>query len=98
MNDPQKHVCGQCLDEWLSENEYLSHICPILGVAPTEADAMGPDALAIQKAALERGLEHIDDEDPIAHSNQLEAIDELELQIAEVAQAEAAQGKQTEEV
>jgi hypothetical protein len=52
----QKHVCGICLDEWLSEQEYLDHTCKT-GFKPTDPEQMGEGFATIQEAALARGEE-----------------------------------------
>lgn len=56
------HKCGQCNDEWLTEAEYLAHICPKSGAAPTSADNLGPEFVEIQRSALERGLDGLKEE------------------------------------
>lgn len=68
------HVCGQCNDEWLTEAEYLAHVCPKTSFKPTQAEHMGDDFILIQQAALVRGLEQLkeDGEDTAA---QVEAIE-----------------------
>ena len=55
-----KQVCGQCNDEWLTEKEYLAHTCPTTSANPTEAAHQGPEFIAIQAAALQRGLDELD--------------------------------------
>jgi hypothetical protein len=52
-----KHVCGTCHDEFLSEDEYLDHVCPVTGFTPRDPDHHGPEFANVQKAALERGME-----------------------------------------
>ena len=68
------HVCGQCNDEWLTETEYLEHKCPKTGYSPTEAAHLGPDFIAIQAAALGRGLEQLqtDGEDTAVQEKAIE--------------------------
>jgi hypothetical protein len=61
MEDNQviKHICGVCKDEWLSEQEYLDHVCPNTERHPTEPEHLinstTPDFAEISTAALERG-------------------------------------------
>lgn len=55
-----KQVCGECGDEWLTEAEYLAHTCPTTSAKPTEAAHQGPEFVAIQAAALQRGLEQLE--------------------------------------
>jgi hypothetical protein len=61
-NTPQehvvnKHICGRCNDEFLTEQEYLDHVCAATGYQPTDPQHHGPEFAAVQKAALERGME-----------------------------------------
>jgi len=77
---PLKHVCGVCKDEWLTEAEYNNHVCPNTNTTPQDADHLirttTPEFASIQQAALERGLEVIQD-DPNATLNQQAAIDQI---------------------
>lgn len=49
------HICGQCNKQFTSEEEYLNHTCESTGFTPKDPDHLGPEFLAIQKAALARG-------------------------------------------
>jgi predicted nucleic acid-binding Zn-ribbon protein len=53
------HRCGQCGQEFDSENGYLTHFCPELGVTPQQPEAMGPNHEEISRAALERGAKQV---------------------------------------
>jgi len=72
----QKHVCGVCNDEWLTEEEYLNHTCTT-GFTPAQPEHLGPEFAEVQKAALERGLAHVDPADEVAVARQQEAIDQV---------------------
>lgn len=54
---PVVQRCGVCNDEWLTEQEYLNHVCPQTGFTPQQSEHLGPEFTAIQAAALQRGLE-----------------------------------------
>jgi hypothetical protein len=62
-NTAEKHRCGVCNDEWLTEGEYNAHVCPQTQHTPQEAEHLiastDPGFADVQKAALERGLESI---------------------------------------
>jgi hypothetical protein len=83
MDTTQKHICGLCHDEWLTEAEYIAHVCPATNTTPADPAHLGGDFLEIQKAALERGKERLQ-ATPEADPTQLERQDAA---IAEVAQA-----------
>lgn len=51
------HLCGQCNQQFTSENAYLNHQCNATGFTPTDPAHLGPEFEAIQKAALARGEE-----------------------------------------
>lgn len=59
--EAQKHVCGVCHDEWLTEEEYLNHVCPQTSATPQQAEHLinstTPEFASIATAALERGAE-----------------------------------------
>lgn len=61
MEDTQttRHLCGVCNDEWLTDEEYLVHVCPVTGFAPSDPqhliNSTTPDFAAISAAAIERG-------------------------------------------
>lgn len=77
MEEVQKHVCGRCNDEWLTEAEYLAHNCTATGFNPTQAEHLGPEFAEVQKAALQRGMDLVDPADEVAVAKQQEAIDQL---------------------
>lgn len=54
---PQKHICGVCHDEWLTEDEYNTHKCTGTGFTPQEPEHLGPEFMAISEAAIARGEE-----------------------------------------
>lgn len=54
-NTPDKYRCGPCGQEFATEQEYLDHVCPQTGYAPTDPGHQGPEFKAIQEAALKRG-------------------------------------------
>jgi hypothetical protein len=84
MDQVQKHICGRCNDEWLTEAEYVAHVCPATNVTPADPAHLGADFLEIQKAALERGKDRL--EEPAAIERQEAAIAEVEQAIAEPVQ------------
>lgn len=54
--EEQKHICGRCGNEFVSEEDYLNHDCLALeGEKPTVPQAMGVAYEVIQAKALERG-------------------------------------------
>jgi hypothetical protein len=57
MEQPTKHICGKCHDEWLTEDEYNGHTCPTTGFTPSQPEHQGAEFVQIQQAALERGAE-----------------------------------------
>lgn len=77
-----KHICGKCLDEFLTEQEYLDHKCPITNFTPADPEHHGPEFLAVQAAALERGREQLDIPADIAKQD--EAIAQVQEQIAAI--------------
>lgn len=58
---PDRHICGVCNDEWLTEEEYLAHTCPGTNFTPTDpqhlVNSTTPDFIEVSGAALQRGLE-----------------------------------------
>ena len=50
-------ICGQCNEQFKTEEAYLLHECPVTGVAPTEPETMGKDHARLAEAALKRGEE-----------------------------------------
>ena len=58
---PQKHVCGVCNDEWLTEDEYNSHTCPGTGFTPQQPEHLGEEFIAISESAVARGEERRDE-------------------------------------
>lgn len=59
MEDITKVICGVCHDEWLTNDEYLNHVCPVTGFTPQQPEHLinstTPDFAAISQAAIERG-------------------------------------------
>lgn len=53
----QQHVCGQCKNVFVSDEEYLDHKCELTGFNPTEPEHHGAHFKKIQEAALRRGEE-----------------------------------------
>lgn len=51
----EKHICGQCNQEFNSEQAYLDHTCPSSGTTPTDPANLGEDFQAVSDAALQRG-------------------------------------------
>ncbi len=55
----ERHVCGVCGDEWLTEQEYNFHECPKTGVTPTSPDHLirstTPEFAEVSQSAQERG-------------------------------------------
>lgn len=49
--------CGQCNKEFENNEAYLSHVCEVTKVTPTDPKSMGADYEKIQAAALKRGAE-----------------------------------------
>lgn len=49
------HICGQCNQQFTSEEEYLIHKCATTGFTPKEPDHLGPEFKAISEAAVARG-------------------------------------------
>lgn len=49
--------CGKCNKEFENNEAYLSHVCEVTGVVPTDPRSMGKDFEKIQNAALKRGSE-----------------------------------------
>lgn len=80
MEQAQKHICGVCSDEWLTEEEYLAHVCPGTGFAPTEPEHQGPEFLAVQEAALARGEERREEEVHPAEAASTEVIEQPPVQ------------------
>ena len=52
---PEKHVCGQCQEEFETEDQYLDHECPATGFTPRDPEHLGDDFKAVSEAALARG-------------------------------------------
>lgn len=71
---PVKHVCGRCGDEWLTEQEYLEHVCPETNVTPQDPEHQGPEFAAVQAAAVARGAERVGEEVHPAEAAQAEAV------------------------
>lgn len=60
-NQTQKHVCGVCGDEWLTEEEYLNHTCPKTNTTPTDPAHLGAEFAEVSAAAQERGAERVEE-------------------------------------
>lgn len=58
----EKHICARCADEWLTEAEYLNHVCPATNVTPQDPAHLGEEFAAVQEAALQRGAERVGEE------------------------------------
>lgn len=65
---PDKHICGLCHDEWLTEDEYNNHVCPSSGQPANTIEHLvattTPDFEAISQAALERGAQDAQEATP----------------------------------
>ncbi len=61
-----KHICGVCNDEFLTEPEYTGHVCPTTGHNPSQAEHLvkstTPDFLEVQRGALQNGLVTLEDQ------------------------------------
>lgn len=68
MDNTAKHICGICNDEWLTEQEYLEHICPTTQAQPTDPqhliNSTTPDFAAISEAAVARGADSVPTTEP----------------------------------
>ncbi|GEM_PF-6624022 len=49
-----KEICGKCLKEFGSHQEYLDHTCEVTGFTPKDPEHQGKDFLLVQKGALKR--------------------------------------------
>lgn len=67
-----KHVDGLTGAVFETEEAYLNHVSPVTGHTPQEPEHLGPEFVAVQKAALERGKERA--ETPKQEAKQDEAI------------------------
>lgn len=47
--------CGRCGVEYANNNQYLTSVCSVLGVVPTDPETMGKKWDNISKLALDRG-------------------------------------------
>jgi hypothetical protein len=70
---PARHVCGVCGDEWLTEDEYLNHVCPKTNVTPADPAHQGPEFAKVQEAALQRGLDRAQAENNTVQVSRQEA-------------------------
>jgi len=48
-------ICGKCLQEFKSDEDYASHVCEVSGLTPLDPEHLGEHFLKIQEKALERG-------------------------------------------
>lgn len=51
------HICGQCSQQFTSDDAYSAHVCQVTGLTPLDPEHLGPEFVAIQSAALARGEE-----------------------------------------
>lgn len=56
------HICGQCNQQFNTEEDYLGHKCPSTGFTPTQPEHLGPEFKAISEAALARGATRVGEE------------------------------------
>ena len=75
---PDRHICGRCNDEFLTEQEYLEHTCQATGTTPTDPAHLGPEFAQVQAAALQRGA------DAAAEAGDHEQVAKNEAAIADV--------------
>jgi hypothetical protein len=51
----QKHICGQCNQEFDTEQKYLDHTCKVTGFTPKDPENLGEGFQVISEVALARG-------------------------------------------
>jgi len=49
-----KEICGKCLKEFNSHQEYLDHTCEVTGYTPKDPEHQGKNFGLVQKNALKR--------------------------------------------
>lgn len=71
------HICGTCEASFDTEEQYVAHQCTS-GFTPADPEHLGAEFVAIQRAALERGLERIDPADEAQKADQEDALNSLD--------------------
>lgn len=54
-------VCGKCNQQFKSTEDYVGHPCSATGFTPRQPEHLGREFLEVSKAALERGMERLED-------------------------------------
>ena len=78
-------ICSNCTQQFESDEAYIAHQCSATGFTPAQPEHLGPEFVAIQKAALERAKER----DDVDNEKQDQAIAQLPA-VEETASAEVA--------